>query len=575
MKKTLLLLVISFLTSTVARAVTVDQLVANGGQAIETLTMCYKANSKIGKSHGCRLVKVSDTKVKIEGLYLGEHDLTFDLTKGVPTNNMGTYKNTNAITKDGNQLTIHYTTTAPDNWKLEAGYVTGNIWQGFIYDFTKINYVVLSIIDNNDGTFTLKSETPILYVNPKIKDVPFYDIFDELRIDILAPNATATHTVQQYSYSQSNNGISNCRTKGSVTSESYDLILNLDKNNGTFEILNLGNNGYAIDDWNNIQWLTGTFSPENHTIRLDPYQYCWNSDQWGTTNRKNGLSGGVSANFKDFYYYYLTGFEFDSNPSFPEPQDGTYYEDGVNHNAEPIHWVTNGGRKKTYEGATITLPSYTFYTTSDANRRWDFRDRSFDNTTIVANSADVTLESSLKLNAYDANSSAVYVNATIETVANGDYLDYYELYIVPGAYTSINDAGFVYHDELGHRNATMIDLDSFATDFVHPSFQARGLSLDNTVNLMIPTSKLNNKSANNQYSLFLKAYYTKESGLKPTFHNLVTYQGTVTGVEIIEDEIEEGAVEYFNMQGVRVSEPVPGSLYIKRQGGKVTKELYR
>ena len=38
---------------------------------------------------------------------------------------------------------------------------------------------------------------------------------------------------------------------------------------------------------------------------------------------------------------------------------------------------------------------------------------------------------------------------------------------------------------------------------------------------------------------------------------------------------ENGAVEYFNMQGMRVVNPVAGSLLIKRQGNTVTKVLVK
>lgn len=44
-----------------------------------------------------------------------------------------------------------------------------------------------------------------------------------------------------------------------------------------------------------------------------------------------------------------------------------------------------------------------------------------------------------------------------------------------------------------------------------------------------------------------------------------------TGVDDIADDDENAPVEYFNMQGLRVDNPIPGTVVIRRQGQKVTK----
>ncbi|MDE7407223.1 MAG: hypothetical protein K2M76_02280, partial [Muribaculaceae bacterium] len=50
---------------------------------------------------------------------------------------------------------------------------------------------------------------------------------------------------------------------------------------------------------------------------------------------------------------------------------------------------------------------------------------------------------------------------------------------------------------------------------------------------------------------------------------------TTTGIDSINADGNEYEAEYFNMQGVRVLNPVPGQIYIVRRGPKATKELYR
>ncbi len=48
-----------------------------------------------------------------------------------------------------------------------------------------------------------------------------------------------------------------------------------------------------------------------------------------------------------------------------------------------------------------------------------------------------------------------------------------------------------------------------------------------------------------------------------------------TGIEDVTVEGAEGAVEYFNLQGVRVAQPQAGNIYLVRRAGKVTKELIK
>lgn len=54
----------------------------------------------------------------------------------------------------------------------------------------------------------------------------------------------------------------------------------------------------------------------------------------------------------------------------------------------------------------------------------------------------------------------------------------------------------------------------------------------------------------------------------------VTSDGQTTGIEAVDADSADAAVEYFNLQGVRVAAPVEG-LYIRRQGNKVEKVLVK
>lgn len=47
----------------------------------------------------------------------------------------------------------------------------------------------------------------------------------------------------------------------------------------------------------------------------------------------------------------------------------------------------------------------------------------------------------------------------------------------------------------------------------------------------------------------------------------------MTAIETVEADLSDA--EYFNLQGIRVTNPVPGQFYLVRRNGTVTKVLYR
>ena len=53
----------------------------------------------------------------------------------------------------------------------------------------------------------------------------------------------------------------------------------------------------------------------------------------------------------------------------------------------------------------------------------------------------------------------------------------------------------------------------------------------------------------------------------------VTQGGVVTGVDAI--TTDDSAVEYYNLQGLRVENPAAGQIVIRRQGNNVTKEILK
>ncbi|MCM1519575.1 MAG: chitobiase/beta-hexosaminidase C-terminal domain-containing protein [Lachnoclostridium sp.] len=70
-------------------------------------------------------------------------------------------------------------------------------------------------------------------------------------------------------------------------------------------------------------------------------------------------------------------------------------------------------------------------------------------------------------------------------------------------------------------------------------------------------------------------YYAEKAGkISDAKQLVVTRLGETTGIEAIAVDANEGAVEYFNLQGIRVANPSNG-IFIRRQGKNVTKVLVK
>lgn len=67
----------------------------------------------------------------------------------------------------------------------------------------------------------------------------------------------------------------------------------------------------------------------------------------------------------------------------------------------------------------------------------------------------------------------------------------------------------------------------------------------------------------------------KAADMKPLLNITYTKKDDGTGVDEVIDNNENAPVEYYNLQGMRVENPAAGQLYIKRQGSKATKILFR
>lgn len=177
----------------------------------------------------------------------------------------------------------------------------------------------------------------------------------------------------------------------------------------------------------------------------------------------------------------------------------------------------------------------------------------------------------------DGSQKYIYINCALGEHKNTAFVEDYELYIVPGEHAVIGGADFMHED--GHVNGTRIDLEQYATAFMPNTARTMdvdvdgdgGQGLERTYNLLIPENDLKAIAADGKYSLYTRTKYTAESGLEDSFHALTPLGETTTAVGTITTDDLDAPVEYFTLQGVRVDNPLPGAVYVRRQGSHATK----
>lgn len=150
------------------------------------------------------------------------------------------------------------------------------------------------------------------------------------------------------------------------------------------------------------------------------------------------------------------------------------------------------------------------------------------------------------------NQDVLWVKGSVKSssIKNYGYVDHYELHIMPGTFTDADASEFDNADK-GHDNGLNISDNKFYTGY-HPGNESvatlseggddQPISNDANANgsfcRLIRQSDFEDAgiemSPDNVYTLYLKAVYTTESGLAPSYHALTALSGTTTGVDAIE-----------------------------------------
>ena len=455
-----------------AKAVTVDDLVQYGGDAIEIFYGNYKELSLHSYVNGyVHFEKVNDNTVVLKNYY-GLCDVPFTLKDN---------KLIMAYTEDDDNPT---NILEVESSKYAFIYLTPQTAVNQTYDSQNGLRYTSATITEKDGEYEIDFNQPIKIEAYKGSNGNYTLAGREWKnmysIVVFKPNATVTdYDVRA----------SKARTyKGKVTFNADD----------TFSFINFGAKGYGIYNWMNgnmiystLKKLTGGFDRSKGEVWMDFQQIT--SDVSDLNN--NGYGNVLS--------YKLCRVDTAVSPyDFYQPLNGPVDFSDPHHTGESA-WVTNGGDRRTLETVNMKFRPWTAYNVSADSYAGQ---PVVSNTVVTVPDHDVTLQ----LQMTGASASNEKVAASWNATKNEFYVSSYDLMLVPGKYTTgaavpLDKAVVVANVE---KNTT-------GTYTVEGDYAAK---------------------VGDDYTLFIRANYTESTGLTPTYHclsNVVAEAAGVTLADII------------------------------------------
>jgi len=557
-----------------SQAYTVDEILANGNTAQEILTTSLNLGCYPDLGYTTTFEKIDDTHIRLNNF--GNFGTAFELT--LCNNNL-------VETRNGTKLKIDFQTATTTTRTLLPGVLAGFYSSGSAaYNFNNEPSWHLTIGKNDDGIIYLTSDNVVAY-RIGSETPPDARIFHKVEYVFYTPNANASHYRTTYRPTTDWFGQITGVSKGRPVKEEFQARVELDEAAGTFRIMNFTNYGIAEDRDNNRHYITGTLDVENKTLKFDEDQAALSllyvEPYWGTNWAEYWLPYVLRATDENVKYFY-------------SELTGTYSKTALAHNDAEEAWVTNDGKRRTTSGFSLSVNedySYTYYDAVIPGQNAGFVPDNLNWHDVYSQAVydgvdDETVDVELGLTQVGTDDSNLGVWGQIVTNKNHQNVDHYELYVVPGKFKSINDADFTHSVDLGHVSAKSIH--EYNQDSHKPLAQAMAYAAsasdvhanDYSFAKKVPFADLGDGFTldNKNYTFFVKTVYKPETELTPTFHSMQYVEDNmVTGIDDLEAEIEDAdaPVEYYNMMGVRVQEPVEGEIYVRRQGTKAEKVIYR
>ena len=565
--------------TTPSLGVTIDQLTQNSGWATGLMyaSRVQTVSGGLLKASGSFKIERynnSDTQLTISGFL--NHESTF---RFVLTDDDGNE------TADGTQIRYAYDEQAVNGTRMS--FMTGE-WTGYKYTFGRNNanqiiepYWIGKIQETEGGNYIIDFDIPVHYVTPTTSQIYHNNVLDHFTLETFTPNAYVTENVKRYTTTTDWWGEILGWNWTSDDQWTYPVRITTDAEAGTISILNFGNEGYAISKNHTPELITGTFTTadgfKTGSFELPADQPCIIIPLYAD---RYGIQVIMEC------WYILRSMD-DDTVIRQQPISGSWANGVLTHDNDAAdRWVTNDGTFRTYLNYSFDMDSYTHYN-GDETGGMNFTDY-YHNVHYDVNE-DLTVDVDLDLQMVGLSATHIAVGGEIKTNKNHQYVDHYEIHIVPGHYKSINDAGFIHHAENGHANGKSVhnyNLDEHVY-VINPSSRASVAtdvrSNDYSFKKMIPFDDLGEgfNEDNKEYTAYIKTVYkpiTEEDGtvttLNPTFHSMqYIEQDQITAVDEIGIDFNDADTpkEYYNLQGMRVENPQAGNIYIVKKGSKVSK----
>ncbi len=586
----------------ITHAYTVDEIIANG----EWMTATYKyVNEKTNfygillspyEDAGLHLEKVDNTHIKISG-FGGSLSYNFTLGKATQISgvNYTAHSTVEAIDGDGDCLYLNSSAAPVDDTHAMGTYS----WRimSVAYNPQTRNYsnqqngkYILMIKKATDGSLYLEEEEDfygcILAENTATTAVSYNSIIESTVIRPFEYNAWCTDELHNwdayfdyYSYE-----VWVCDR----IPRQYPVYIEFDFEKNRFAIRNFSNHGMAYDDSTNNRNdldkghlgmprdIQGTIIPSENKLQFDVAQ----PSRWALRKAGRGY---------DWYSFCPFYINEDNIEEIHEFLEGTYSFANDNkpiHNTNTVNhgWVTNHGKRRTYEDLAVEIEPYT-YASNDRMFSYQINwDDSFTDTKIF--SVDCTLDVSLNLSTveWDTDAEQGRVKATIVTNKNDQYVDHYDIMVIGGHHDFIDASNFKNDDELGFENAKLLvddENDNTYGTVTKPdtaNAAVTGGEHDYTIDHWLKKDFLGDQyNSKGEYTFFIRANYKPDTGLSKTFHSLVHVTAPViTDIISINNDAGNDMPEYFNLNGVHVAigDLRPG-IYLCRHGNTVTKVVIR
>lgn len=269
--------------------------------------------------------------------------------------------------------------------------------------------------------------------------------------------------------------------------------------------------------------------------------------KYGSMKYASGATGTLSTSLYALwlidmgykYYDWILASEYVEDEDKFLPITGRRIENGVFHaNHNDNYWCTNGGTTTTHTGSLLELGKMAVYSYSKDDKKENIPPtllHSSDGLAVMESKQEITHVADVTLDSWSLFSdNGLSLDLTVSPAENLDYVEDYELYLIDGAHTSI--VGQELDTDTGLKGAVRLDDFRVADSAGAPALKgvANGAV---KATYTVPAARLRELGwgtdvTKDNYTVFLKANYTRDSALASTFHDMTTTIGTTpTGMD--------------------------------------------